>query len=97
MKRKTREEMRPIVEAYAHYKGDKKSFCRKHGISLYQLSYWRGQLKRAEVGVSSFIALESGVGFSGQAVELYYPNGLRAVVPLDAPGRVWDRLLNFVG
>ena len=97
MKRKTREEMRPIVEAYAQYKGDKNSFCRKHEISLYQLSYWRGQLKRVEGGTSSFIALESEGGFSKQAVELYYPNGLRALVPLDAPGRVWDRLLNFVG
>ena len=89
--------MRPIVEAYAVHKGDKKSFCQEQGVSLYQLNYRRRKLGSAEAGVSSFIALEANGGSSGQAAELYYPNGLRVVVPLEAPAPVWDRLLNFVG
>jgi len=58
MKQKTTEAMRPIVEAYARYKGSKKAFCEEQNIAAYTLDYWRGKFNTVKPEASGFIALE---------------------------------------
>ncbi len=87
--------MRPIVESYARYKGSKKSFCQERGIAIHTLDYWRSKFKKPEVESASFIALEVDAGTLDQAIELHYPNGVRATVPVSVPEDVLQSLLNF--
>ena len=81
MKQKTAEQMRPIVEAYRQYEGDKRAFCQERGITVYMLDYWRRKFKKEQAG-AGFIALEWQGSPSDQNIELYYPNGVRAIFPL---------------
>jgi hypothetical protein len=95
MKQKTAEAMRPIVEAYARYKGSKKVFCEEQNIAAHTLDYWRSKFNTAKRKTSSFIALELATGSQGQTIELHYPNGVRAIVPVGIPVDVLKNLLNL--
>jgi hypothetical protein len=96
MKQKTAREMRPLLEAYARYGGSKKAFCREHGIGVHVLDYWRRKLPGSHAEGSSFISLEvDRLSLGGSSIELRYPSGLRAIVPLDTPAAVWQHLLQF--
>ena len=93
MKQKTAEAMRPIVESYAKYKGSKKVFCEEQNIAVHTLDYWRSKFNTAKRETSAFIALELATGSQGQTIELHYPNGVRAIVPLEVPAEVLQNLI----
>ena len=95
MKQKTESGMRPVVEAYALYEGSKEMFCREHGLAPHTLDYWRRKLRDAEEVPSGFIALEVSGGKYGPRLELHYPNGVRAVLPLDVPAELLRGLLQL--
>lgn len=95
MKQKTAEAMRPIVEAYARYKGSKKAFCEEQNIAPHTLDYWRSKFNNVKTETSGFIALELSPGSGGQTIELHYPNGVRAIVPIEVPMAVLQNLLNL--
>lgn len=95
MKQKTADAMRPIVEAYAQYKGSKKSFCKEQGVAIHTFDYWRRKFNAPQANSSAFVALDV-VGLSlGQSVELHYPNGIRAIIPMEAPARIFQNLLTI--
>ena len=95
MKEKIAEAMEPILEAYAHYAGKKENFCQEYGISVHKLDYWRRKVKKGSSGSSSFIALDLKSSPSTERIELYYPNGIRAVVPVSTPLAVLQKLLKI--
>lgn len=95
MKQKTASGMRPVVEAYAGYKGNKKTFCRENGLAQHTLDYWRRKFRDEEERPSGFVALEVSGGSHGQRLELHYPNGVRAVLPLDAPAGLLRGLIQL--
>ena len=97
MKQKTPEAMRPIVEAYAHYRGSKKAFCEEQGLAAHTLDYWRRKFSSSKEEPSGFIALEVDLGSSGSTIELHYPNGVRAIVPLEVPVEVLESLITLAG
>ena len=87
--------MRPIVEAYARHEGSKKAFCQEYGIAPHTLDYWRGKFEKQKTESSGFIALEVNDGFSNQSIEVHYPNGIRAIVPMETPASVLQSLLSI--
>ncbi len=95
MKQKTAQAMRPLLEGYAQYSGSKKSFCQEHGIGVHVLDYWRRKLVGSKDEAPSFIALELDRFSRGSSIELQYPSGLRAVVPVETPAAVWQHLLQW--
>lgn len=97
MKQKTADVMRPIVESYALYKGSKKAFCQEHGIGIHLLDYWRRKFSGLSTRPSAFVALEvtDTSGSELQSVELHYPNGVRAIVPLKAPLELLQNLIRL--
>lgn len=99
MKQKTAEAMRPIVEAYAQYKGSKKSFCLQRDIAIHTLDYWRRKFSSDTEGktAGSFISLELKEFSSSGMMEVHYPNGIEVRLPLDVPGETLYRVLNFGG
>ena len=97
MKQKKSEAMRPIVEAYAQYPGSKTAFCAEHGLAAHTLDYWRRKFHGSEAEPSGFIALEVGAGSSSPTIELHYPNGVRAKVPVDLPIEVLQNLITLGG
>ncbi len=87
--------MRPIVEAYARYKGSKKSFCKEQGVAIHTFDYWRRKFNAAQAEPSAFITLDVVGTASGQTIELHYPNGIRAIIPMEAPARIFQNLLTI--
>ena len=87
--------MRPVVEAYALYEGSKKTFCLEHGLAPHTLDYWRRKLRDEAEGSSGFVALEVSGGDYAPRLELHYPNGVRAVLPLDVPAELLRGLLQL--
>lgn len=96
MKQKTAEAMHPIVEAYAQYKGSKKAFCLEHGLASHTLDYWRRKFGEPSSKASAFVALELRDVACDRTIELYYPNGVRAVVPLEIPLQILQNLIKIV-
>jgi transposase-like protein len=95
MKQKTAEAMRPIVEAYGRHEGSKRAFCQEQGIAAHTLDYWRRKLKETEPNSSGFVKLEIASRVTEQCIELFYPNGVRAIVPTGVPIPVLSSLLNY--
>lgn len=93
MKQKTAEAMRPIVELYARYEGSKKAFCQEHGLAIHTLDYWRRKFSELQVKTSAFVALEISDASPGRSIELHYPNGIRAVLPMETPTEVLQHLI----
>ncbi len=95
MKQKTAEAMRTIVEAYGRYKGSKKAFCQEHGLAVHTLDYWRRKFTGQQSTPSAFIALELNDLASERSIELHYPNGIRAILPMDISGEVLQNLITL--
>jgi hypothetical protein len=89
--------MRPIVEAYAQYRGSKKAFCEEQVLAAHTLDYWRRKFSSSKQEQSGFITLELDLGSSGSTIELHYPNGVWAIVPLEVPRQVLGRLIILAG
>ena len=97
MKQKTADAMRPIVESYAQYRGSKKAFCREHGLAIHTLDYWRRKFSEPSVKASAFVALELSGASSERSIELHYPNGVRAVLPMETPVELLQNLISAAG
>ena len=97
MKQKTMDVMRPVLEAYARYEGSKKAFCQEQSITMHTLDYWRRKFKGQHTKASAFVALEVSDTCAGRVIELRYPNGVRAVVPLEVPAQVLQTLITLAG
>lgn len=95
MKEKIAESMEPILEAYGQYRGKKENFCQEYGISVHKLDYWRRKVKKRPSEISSFVALDLKSEPSTDRIELYYPNGIRAALPISTPFSVLDKLLKI--
>lgn len=96
MIRKTAAEMLPILKAYANYSGTKKDFCLEHGIKLHVLNYWLQKSRKTKKPVANkFIPLqvEKPKANAASSIELYYPNGLRLVLPTDTSLKVLQGLV----
>jgi hypothetical protein len=93
MKKKTADAMRPIVELFAHYEGSKRAFCREHKLAIHTLDYWRRKFSAPRPKPSAFVAVELRDRPGGARMELYYPNGVRAVVPLEIPADILQKLI----
>ncbi len=85
--------MRPIVEAFARYEGSKKAFCLEQDIASHTLDYWRRKFDTPKIESSAFIALQVEGSSQTQTIELHFPNGVRAMLPMDAPLSVLQNLL----
>jgi transposase-like protein len=97
MKQKKAEAMRPIVESYARYEGSKKAFCREHGLAIHTLDYWRRKFSEQPPKTSAFVALEISEPSPGQSIELHYPNGVRAVLPMETSVEILQNLIAAAG
>ncbi len=97
MKQKTLDAMRPVLEAFALYEGSKKAFCEEQGIAIPTLDYWRRKMKGKadKINTEAFIALQVEEKTSDQVIELHFPNGVRAVVPMQTSPGVLQTLLKF--
>lgn len=93
MKQKTADAMRPIVELYAQYRGSKKAFCREHGLAEHVLDYWRRKFCEDQEISSSFVALELRDMPTVRGIELHYPNGVKAIFPLETPLELIQHLI----
>ncbi len=97
MKQKTTEEMRSIVKAYSSYSGTKKEFCQEQGIKLHILSYWLQKFKKSgkKPPTNKFIPLqvEQPIPITEKQIELYYPTGLRLILPADTQLKVLQALI----
>lgn len=85
--------MRPIVESYARHEGSKKAFCEEHDLAIHTLDYWRRKFSEQQAGASAFVALEISDTSVGRSMEVHYPNGIWAVVPLDTPVEILRTLI----
>lgn len=99
MIRKTATEMRPILKAYAGYSGTKKAFCQDYGIKLHVLSYWlqksRKPTKKPVTNKFIPLQIEKPTVSPASTIELYYPNGLRLVLPTDTSLKVLQGLIKM--
>ena len=88
MRKQKAEQMRKLVKAYRNYSGSKKSFCEERGIAVHTLSYWCNKYRDegSMLGDQGFVALqiEDTLAIKG-TISLYYPSGVRAVLPLSTP------------
>jgi len=98
MKQKTAEEMRPLIQSFAKYTGTKKAFCLENNINIHTFHYWQTKFNKQAVKFSSKKFLPLQVSNSvGSKIELYYPNGLRLVMPVDTPLNILQALVKTAG
>ncbi len=95
MKQKTAEAMRPLVEAYTHHQGSKKTFCQEHGLATHTLDYWRRKLNEQPAQSSAFIALDVEPSWLTDTIEVHYLNGVRVVVGVETPTAILQRLIQL--
>ena len=86
-KRRTREEMFPVVEAWQDSGLSKKAFCEERGIIKSLFFYWCKKY-REENKHGGFVPLTVGVSNSfaqGHSIEIQYPNGVVLKLPANTP------------
>lgn len=86
-RRRTREEMFPIVESWQQSGLTKKAFCKEQGIIKSVFFYWYKKY-REENESGGFIPLNSGVSHAiapGHSIEIQYPNGIVLRLPANTP------------
>jgi len=95
-RRRTKEEMFPVVEAWQHSGLSKKSFCKEQGIVKSVFFYWCKKY-REENESGGFIPLNSGVSHAiapGYSIEIQYPNGVVLKLPANTPASL---IRHYVG
>jgi hypothetical protein len=86
-RRRSREEMFPVVEAWQQSGLSKKSFCEEQGIIKYVFLYWVRKY-RDEHEPDGFVPLTSGGALSlmqNYSIEIHYPNGVVLKLPANTP------------
>jgi len=86
-KRRTREEMFPIIEAWQESGLSKKSFCEEQGIIKSVFFYWCRRY-REENEPGGFVPLNLGTSPAfapGHSIEIQYPNGVLVRLPANTP------------
>lgn len=86
-RRRTMEEMFPLVESWHGSRLSKKAFCEERGILKSVFFYWCKRY-REENEHGGFVPLTLGVshGFAqGQTIEIQYPNGVVLKLPSNTP------------
>lgn len=86
-----RKEMSMIVEQWQESGMTQKDFARSHEIKLSTLRYWIRK-SRDEFSGGDFIPLNLS---SGQAIRLFYPNGIEIELPAQTPVHVIRYLIKF--
>jgi hypothetical protein len=86
-RRRTKEEMFPMVELWQHSGLSKKRFCEEKGIVKSVFHYWYKKY-REEDGQGGFIPLIADTphsGIQGPSIEVQYPNGVVLKLPASTP------------
>lgn len=86
-RRRTPEEMFPVVEAWQRSGLSKKSFCEEQGIIKSVFFYWCRRY-REEHEQGGFVPLTTGSSFSlnqNHSLEIQYPNGVILKLPANTP------------
>jgi transposase-like protein len=86
-RRRSREEMFPVVEAWQQSGLSKKSFCEEQGIIKSVFLYWVRKY-RDEHEPDGFVPLTSGGALSlmqNYSIEIHYPNGVVLKLPANTP------------
>jgi transposase-like protein len=86
-RRRTAEEMFPIVESWQHSGLSKKTFCKEHGIIKSVFFYWCRRY-REEHEPGGFVSLTTGGPLSftqSHYMEIQYPNGVVLKLPANTP------------
>jgi hypothetical protein len=86
-RRRTKEEMFPMVELWQHSGLSKKRFCEEKGIVKSVFHYWYKKY-REEDGQGGFIPLIPDTphsGIQGPSIEVHYPNGVVLKVSATTP------------
>jgi hypothetical protein len=86
-RRRTAEEMFPVVEAWQDSGLSKKAFCEERGIIKSVFLYWCYRY-REEKGQGGFVPLTLGATHAfapGYSIEVQYPNGVVLKLPANTP------------
>ena len=67
--------MYPLLELYAKRTQSAADFCAEHGVSPWQLSYWRRKQREESATDGAFV--EIAPSGTQVPVEVIYPNGVR--------------------
>lgn len=82
-RRRTKEDMFPVIEAWQHSGLSKKSFCKQQGIIKSVFFYWYKKY-REEKEPGGFIPITVRASESA-IVEIQYPNGVILKLPAGTP------------
>jgi hypothetical protein len=86
-RRRTKEEMFPVVEAWQNSGQSKTSFCEERGIIKSVFFYWcKKYMEEHEQG--GFVPLNLGTSQAfaqGHSIEIQYPNGVVLKLPANTP------------
>jgi len=83
--------MLDLVEQWRESGMTQKDFAESHEVKLSTLRYWIRK-RRDEMSSGSFIPLNLS---AGQAIRLYYPNGMEIELPAQTPVRIIRDLINL--
>jgi transposase-like protein len=86
-RRRTKEEMFPLVETWQHSGMSKKAFCVEHGIVKSVFFYWCRRY-RDDHEQGNFVQLTAGGPRSfnqSHTIEIQYPNGIVLRLPANTP------------
>jgi transposase-like protein len=87
-RRKTSDEMYPLVKMFNESAQSMEQFCQDHGISMHVFNYWRSKYNiQARPKKSSFVALEVSntkerLPQSNRVMKISYPNGVVIELPI---------------
>jgi hypothetical protein len=87
-RRKTSEEMYPLVKVFNESAESMEEFCQEHVISMHVFNYWRSKYSsEAKPKKSSFVALELSktkdpLPQSSLVMKISYPNGVVVELPI---------------
>ena len=77
-KKKSAQEMFPLVEAFLSSPATQKEFSAEHGISLSVLNYWVGKYRRVRAESGSFLEIVPNAEPTERPLlEISYPSGVR--------------------
>lgn len=82
-KKRSREEMFPIIEEWQTSKENKKAFCKQKGIAISVFYYWQKRYIE-EQGSGGFVPIRintKGKVSRSSVIEIEYPNGVLVRLP----------------
>ena len=76
-RRRTTEEMFPVVEAYLGSGMTQRAFAEERGLPLQLFVYWLGRYRRLKQNSGGFVEIQAHSGSERPLVEVAYPSGVR--------------------